>query len=112
MPRSSGSLDRKIIIERYSATMNDFNEEVRSWSTLATVRAERKDASDGEKYAANQVSAFLLSRFVIRYSAAVSSVNAKDRINHEGHYWNISGVKETQDGRYRFLEITAAREQD
>lgn len=106
----AGDLDRRIAIERFSATKDeDFNEDVQSWSTLITVWAGRKDVSDGERFAAGQVGASLMSRFIIRSSTVAKTVTPKDRLNYDGDIWNIHGVKETADGRNRFIEITAVR---
>lgn len=108
-----GNLDRRIIIERESEqSRNAVNEPVVAWVALATVSAQRRDASDGEMRESGQVSSNLTTRFVIRNGGPAATVNPKDRINYNGAYWNIVGVKETLDGRLRFLEITAIRRTD
>jgi SPP1 family predicted phage head-tail adaptor len=108
----AGSLDRRIVIERATSTVNALNEPVETWSTYATVWAQRKDVSDGEKLAAGQVGSHLSSRFVIRSNTTTTAITPSDRISHDGALWSIHGIKETQDGRYRFLEITAAKDAD
>jgi SPP1 family predicted phage head-tail adaptor len=109
---SAGNLDRRIVIERSTSTPNAFNEPVETWAPLITVWAERKDVSDAEKMSAGQISSMLMSRFVIRSSAAAKGVKPSDRISYDGAIWSIFGVKETQDGRNRFIEITAGRSLD
>jgi SPP1 family predicted phage head-tail adaptor len=110
---SIGNLDRRIIIEReVEQSRNAVNEPVTAWIELATVSAQRRDASDGEMRDAGQIASNLTSRFVIRNGGPAATVNPKDRINYSGAYWNILGVKETLDGRFRFLEITAVRRTD
>jgi SPP1 family predicted phage head-tail adaptor len=109
----AGNLDRRITIEREIETgRNEVNEPIYAWTALATVWARRRDASDGEREAAGQVGSTLLSRFVIRSSSTSRTVTPVDRINYSGGTWNILGVKETKEGRMRFLEITAIRDSD
>lgn len=108
----AGDLDRRITIERFTSTKNEFNEPVETWAPLATVWAQRKDVSDGEKFAAGQVSSSLRSRFVIRSSSTTKTITPVDRISYDGALWNIHGVKETEQGRNRFIEITAVRNAD
>jgi SPP1 family predicted phage head-tail adaptor len=108
----AGDLDRRIAIERATSVPNELNEPVETWVTFITVWAQRKDVSDGEKFAAGQVGSSLRSRFVIRSSAQARTVTPVDRISYSGAIWNIEGVKETPEGRNRFLEITAVRDAD
>lgn len=108
----AGSLDRRIVIQRATGTKNALNSVTKVWGTYATVWAGRKDVSDGEKVAAGHVMASLASRFVIRSSALAKAIRPTDRINYDGAIWNIHGIKETVEGRNRFLEITAVRAAD
>ncbi|AWC25457.1 Bacteriophage head-tail adaptor [Aminobacter sp. MSH1] len=108
----AGMLDRRITIERATSVPNELNEPVETWVTLVTVWAQRKDSSDmvkTELLGAEQVGAYHLSHFVIRSSSTTKTVSPVDRINYDGHLWNIKGTKETVDGRNRFIEITAVR---
>lgn len=110
--RGAGKLDRRIEFERFTATLNDFGEEVQSWSSYTIVWASRSDVLDSEKYSAGQVNATQMSRFVVRSSIKSRSINPTDRINYDGDFWDIHGVKETKEGRKRFLEFTAMRQSD
>lgn len=100
-------LDRSITVERSMETENEFNEPVVTWSVFVKVRAKRRDASDGEKVSAGQLGATLMSRFVIRSSVTTRKVLPTDRIRHDDRIWNILGIKQADEGRNRFLEITA-----
>lgn len=71
--------------------------------------AERKDVSDGERFAAGQVGASLMTRFVVLSDADTRGVTPVYRLTHDGATWNILGTKETKDGRNHFIEITAVR---
>ena len=105
-------LDRFITIERSMEVPNELNEPVETWMTLIVVRARRRDASDGEKVGAGQIGSSLMSRFVIRSSERTRDVRPTDRIQHDSRLWNIQGIKEADDGRRRFLEITAITDAD
>lgn len=109
----AGKLDRRITLQRFSAgspAFDDFGGESGSWGTLATVWAMRTPVSDGEKWRAQEVAAAITERFLIRWSSAVSSLSAKDRISYNSRIYDISGVKEV--GRREYIEITAAARDD
>ncbi|WP_051469635.1 phage head closure protein [Chelativorans sp. J32] len=105
-------LDRKITIQRYTSVPNEFNEPIETWADFFTCRAKRRDVSDGEKFAAGQIGSSLTTRFVIRSSTETRTVTTKDRLVHEGATFNILGVKEANEGRFRFIEITAVKDSD
>lgn len=115
MTISAGDLDRSITIQRFTSTPNEFNEPVETWMDFKTVRSMRRDVSDRQRIemtAAGQVGAFLASRFTIRSSTETRTVKPTDRILHEGSTWSIHGVKEADEGRFRFIEITAVKDAD
>lgn len=108
----AGDLDRRIVLQRATKTINGFNEEIETWADLAKVWARRRDVSDGEKEASGQVGSVLVSRFTIRSNPTSRGFRPIDRIRYDGANWNIQGIKEADEGRNRFLEITAARDAD
>ena len=112
MAGGAGRLDRRITIERYTATQDAFGGDVETWAELAIVSAQYMPVSDAERISANQVNATSMARFVVRSSTVTRSVNPKDRMQFDGRAWDIHGVKETKEGRKRFLEITAASQAD
>ena len=115
MPLNSSQLDRKITLQRASKVANAFNEEVETWNSVGSVWAMRRDVSDSQKIeflAAGQVGSFIVSRFTVRSSVLARSITPTDRLFHEGRVWQINGVKEADQGRHRFLEITASRDAD
>lgn len=105
-------LDRSITVERSIEVPNELNEPVEMWMTLIVAKARRRDASDGEKVGAGQIGSSLMSRFVVRSSERTRDVRPTDRIQHDGRLWNIQGIKEADEGRRRFLEITAITDAD
>lgn len=72
--------------------------------------ASRTDISDGEKYAAAQVSAHATARFVVPWSDLTAEITPKDQIACEGITYDISGIKEI--GRRARREITANAQVD
>lgn len=109
---SAGDLDRSIVIQRSTVMANSLNEPIETWADFATLRAKRSDVADGEKFAAGQVGAFAMSRFVIRHSTITKGIKPVDRVSYAGAVWNIKGIKETKDGRNRFLELTCVKDAD
>jgi SPP1 family predicted phage head-tail adaptor len=106
----AGELDRRITIERYSSSINDFGEEVGAWAAIATVWASKADIRDTERFVAQQVNSTITTRFQIRYSSMLADVNPKDRLTHAGLLYGIVAVKEI--GRREGIEITAAARND
>lgn len=112
MAVTAQKLDRRITIERAERTVDEFNEPIEAWAPFITIWAQRKDSSDlvrKEILGAEQVGSFLLSHFTVRHSTQAKTITPVDRINYDGHIWNIKSTKETADGRNRFIEITAVR---
>lgn len=108
----ASDLDRKVTFQRFTSVPNEFNEPVEMWADYFTCRAMRRDVSDSEKFAAGQVGSSLRSRFVVRSSSETRTVTPVDRLVHEGSTWSIHGVKEANEGRHRFIEITAVKDSD
>lgn len=102
----SGKLDRRITLERFTYTTDPGSgEQVKTWSTLATVWAAKRDVSDSERVASAEVSAEISTRFQIRWDGSWSDLNPKDRVVYDGRTYDIVGVKEL--GRREGLEISA-----
>lgn len=106
----AGDLDRRVTIERFTTTRDDFNNPVPDWAVLATVSASVEHIRDAERWTAQEVGASATMRFQIRYSSTVADLNAKDRLVYDGDTFDIVAVKEI--GRRQGLEITAAARAD
>ena len=101
-----GTLDRKIVIERYTATRDAYGGEVVTWAILATVWAGveyGQKISDEKQDTAKQIATKNIV-FNIRYSTAYTE---KDRILFESEYYDILNI--THLGRKRFTVIEAER---
>lgn len=102
----SGKRDRRITILRASHARNAMNEKVAVWTPLGVPRwAAFTPVSDGERFRAGETLAQQKARFTILYCAEMASVDPRDRVQFDGHVWDINGVKEV--GRRQELEITA-----
>lgn len=106
----SGEYDRRIKLERYGLTRNEFNEPIEGWAELSTVWASKKDVSDTERLRSAEVGSIITTRFAIRWSKKVPDLNTKDRLQLNGLIYNIVGVKEL--GRREGIEITASAASD
>ena len=107
----TGRLDRYVQFQRATLSDDGF-QMVEAFANHGTrISANRKDVSDAERYRANEVSAIITTRFVVRYSSFTAALTPKDRLTCEGRSYNISGIKE-MDGRRQYLEITAAARVD
>ena len=98
----SGRLDRRLTLQRKTATENDYGEPVETWTTLATVWAEKIPVRGFERYAAMQTVAEVDTRFKIRYRTDISPL---DRVVCAGTTYDVQGVLEI--GRREGWEILA-----
>ncbi|OLP56667.1 phage head-tail joining protein [Rhizobium rhizosphaerae] len=115
MSLNSSQLDRRITIQRATTAVDGFNEAIEAWSDIATIWAKRRDVSDSAKIeflAAGQIGSFAAARFTVRSSTLTRTITPVDRMIHDGRVWAINGVKEADEGRRRFIEITASRDAD
>jgi SPP1 family predicted phage head-tail adaptor len=101
----AGALDARVAILRATSTPNALNEPVDTWSTLATVWADARPVSDGERWAAGQTLADQAVRFTVRWSTMAASITPKDRLLYQGRTYDIQGIKNL--GRNSLREITA-----
>jgi SPP1 family predicted phage head-tail adaptor len=107
----AGDLDRRITIQRAAVSHDEFNGAVETWQNLGTVAAERRDMTNREMMAAQQIGAALQSHFTVRSSALTRTITPKDRLSYDGAVWNIEGVRE-MPGKDWYLTITATRRAD
>lgn len=108
---TGSKLDRRLTIERFTVVGDDgYGNTIEEWQQLATVAASREDLSDKERFAYGGVFSETIRRFVIRAIGPQATLKGSDRLQYEGETWDIIGVKETREGRKRFLEITAKAE--
>jgi SPP1 family predicted phage head-tail adaptor len=97
----AGQLDRRITIQTFSETTDSFGQEVKSFSTLASVWAnvvERvgREGEDGEMIAATKK-----VEFIIRYR---TDVDEEMRIVYNNNTYKIQAIQ-SADARKAFLKI-------
>lgn len=109
----AGDLDRRIRFERVSTVKDGMGGTAEDgWSPLGSVWANRADASDGERFAADEVSAVRMTRFKVRSSSLTRGVTPIDRIFFDKTHYEIQGIKETAEGRNNYLEFTTVVRND
>jgi len=100
------TMDRRVLLERFTTGTDEFGGETKTWGTLAAVWAERKAAADGERWKAGEVVAMITHRFRVRWSSELSDLGPKDRLTDGAKVHDIHGVKEI--GRQKIIEITTS----
>jgi head-tail adaptor len=103
---TAGQRSELIVIQRATATENDYGEEVPSWATYATRRARVRFGTAQEKREAAQEGGVQSATFECVRSATLDAVTLKDRISYLGSSWDISEVAPLDRKTIRF---TAAR---
>jgi SPP1 family predicted phage head-tail adaptor len=98
----AGELDRRVTIEEYTETQDDYGEPIKDWVAVATVWAQVQPLRGSERFLAQQVSADVETRFRIRWR---DDVTDKMRLLYETAYYNITAILEI--GRHEGLEIMA-----
>jgi head-tail adaptor len=84
----AGKLDREILIERLTKTIDAYGTPVETWATFATLRAELTEES--------------VTEFIFK-TRFIDGITVLDRVNYADTPHNIKELKET--GRRRGLEI-------
>jgi SPP1 family predicted phage head-tail adaptor len=86
----SSQRDRKIKIQKPTATLNLANEEIITWSTFATPYANKKDRSGGETFD-GAVIAFSVTDWNIRF---LSGLTEEMRVKYEDDIYSILNISE------------------
>lgn len=100
----AGAMDRVIEIQRASESVNNLGQVVAVWSTIATMRAQKIEASTAEFMRAFGASTETAIVFRIRF---LDGVTLADQVSYEGSAFNLVEVKEI--GRRRGLELRCTR---
>jgi SPP1 family predicted phage head-tail adaptor len=100
----SGNLDREIIIQSSTTVMSDAGAPEITWTTVATLRAQRIEATTDEYIRGYGASTERVMVFRTRY---IDCVTGADQILFEGQPFVIKQIKEI--GRRKALEFRAER---
>lgn len=100
MTQPAGERNRRIRIERYSLTRDEWNRPVEAWTELATVWASWRRATANERLASGQVGAQVTDIFECLWSPIVAEIDPKDRLLYAGRYYDIAEATEvgTREG--------------
>jgi SPP1 family predicted phage head-tail adaptor len=103
----AGKLDRRITIQRATTAANARNEQIETWSDLATVWAQQRPNRGQERFAAQEVAGQSVMTFHIRYRR---DLTVKDRISYQGKVWDILDVREVGRNVVTEIDVVARAE--
>ncbi|MCK9497108.1 MAG: phage head closure protein [Dehalococcoidia bacterium] len=96
----AGRLDRRITLQRFTATQDAYGEPIETWADYVTVWARVEPLRGRERFEAQREHAEVDTRFHLRYR---DDLTVEDRITYEGDLYDIEAILET--GRHEGLEI-------
>jgi len=99
-----GRMDRKITIEKVTETRSSSGQVTKTWSTFASVWAEKIDSGSREFFNRGAV-AETATVFKIYY---LNGLTQKHRVKYNNEYYDIKSIKEL--GRREGHEITAVKQ--
>jgi SPP1 family predicted phage head-tail adaptor len=97
----AGQLDRRITIQSFTTSTDDFGEVIKSFTTLANTWAKVVEKSGSEGEEGNQIVATQKVEFFIRYR---SDINEQMRIVYEGNTYTIEAILNA-DARKAFQKV-------
>lgn len=86
-----GDMDRRVTLQRFTTTYDEYNEQIRTWMDLATVWAEVRQQGGREYLVAETIMADRRVVFFIRW---FSGLTVLDRVRYDGLVHNIKEVRE------------------
>ncbi|MAG24952.1 hypothetical protein CMI47_05170 [Candidatus Pacearchaeota archaeon] len=105
---TAGRRDQLVTLERYSATMNEYNEEVDFvWTPLGQEWAAVYYGKGSERRQAAMEQGSQPANFQFLSNAQTRGLTLKDRIEHNG-VWDVVGISPDTPER-GLLEVTAVR---
>lgn len=91
------NLDKRITIQKYTATQNKNGFDIEAWKDYKTVWASMNNLWGKEFYAAKAVQAENTVEFVVRYSKDLENINSKEyRIFWNNRAFNITFIDNIQ----------------
>lgn len=100
----AGQLDRRITLQTFSEATDSFGQEVKTYSTLASVWAnvvEKIGVGNGEGEKGDMIAATKKVEFIIRYR---TDVNEQMRISYNSNTYKITAIQ-SADARKAFLKL-------
>lgn len=96
----AGKLDKTIVIERFTSTVDDYGTVTEDWTDVATVRAQVIQSTTEEFMRSFGVSSETAIIFRIRN---IEGLTTADRITYQGRHHDLKEVKEL--GRRAGLDL-------
>lgn len=95
-----GKLDRRIEIQRATASVNGFGEREYTWTTIFTIWANLTIRKSGtsETLVDGQETATKMAEWTIRSSSQADTITTADRVKYGAQIQNIVAVHELQRG--------------
>ncbi|MGV7119557.1 head-tail adaptor protein [Sphingopyxis sp. 550A] len=101
-------LDQKVTLQRFTATQDEYGEEVQTWANLGDERAKKFQGRGDERRAAAREQGTKVATFMMHSNSRTRGLLVRDRIVHDGANWDITDVSDDTPQR-GFLEATATR---
>ena len=100
-----GRLDKRITIQRRSATLDAYGQEINAWSDIATVWANIKPVGGRERLRGMMVEGFLTHTVMVRYSAQLMPPKQADawRIVYGSRVFNITAAMDVDEAHERII---------
>jgi len=96
-------MDRRITLQRRTATQDAYGEEIETWTDLDTVWAQRWELRGSEQWQARQVIANVDAKYRIHYRDGLTPV---DRMTENGRVFDVHSCVEL--GRREALELVVS----
>jgi len=103
----TGKRTRRILIQRATATTDDYGAEVQTWGAYAETFAEVLFGTGQERREAAQEAASAPATFIVPWTPLLAAVAVKDRISALGGTWDITSAIPV--GLNKEIHITATR---
>lgn len=84
--------NRSVIIERATATANDYGEDVKTWAPYASVRAKILFGTGQERREAAQEAAQQPITAIVKWTPTLAAVLPTDRMQALGAVWDITSI--------------------
>lgn len=107
MSLDAGRRNRKVAIERFTSTTDDYGHEEKTWAPYVTAWASVSFGTGQERREAAQESASAPATFRLLWNSKTSTVTVEDRVQFMGAAWDITSAVPL--GFNEGVEITATR---
>lgn len=108
----AGQLREKVVVQSAAKSVNSDGDAIKTWSTVATVRAEFRPLPSQERFsaAANRELSIETGKFLIRENSQIYSATGADggtqvRLQWRGKNWNVLSIVHMR--HERALELIA-----